>query len=169
MHIRNETVADYGAVRAIHDAAFGQTLEGDLVDALRASQGMLSLVAERAGQVVGHILFTQVSLENASQVVWGLGLGPMAVAPEYQRRGVGSALVSEGLSQLREAGCPFAIVLGHPEYYPRFGFLLASGFGITSQWEGVPDAAFMIMVFDESALPAGAAIAYYRPEFDQAV
>lgn len=161
--------ADYDAVRAINDTAFGQPQEGAIVDALRGSDGALSLVAEEEGHVIGHILFTKVTIKSRSGEVTGMGLAPMAVAPGYQKKGIGSALVREGLARVRKAGCPFVIVLGHANYYPRFGFVPASCFGIKSQWEGVPDEAFMIAVFDRSALPEGGGVAYYRPEFDAAM
>ena len=166
LEIRPEKNADRGAVRAIHDAAFGQPLEGALVDALRASEGVVSLVAERDGGVVGHILFTPVLLEPRVRGKQGLGLGPMAVLPDLQRQGIGSALVRQGLARVHRSGCPFVVVLGHPDYYPRFGFVPASDLHISSQWHDVPDEAFMIVVFDRSALPPEGAIARYRPEFD---
>jgi len=95
-----------------------------------------------------------------------MGLAPMAVLPERQRNGVGSALVRRGLELLRYDACPFVVVLGHPDYYPRFGFDRASRFGLRSQWDGVPDEAFMVKVFDPDVLPAGGGIARYRDEFD---
>jgi putative acetyltransferase len=90
----------------------------------------------------------------------------MAVAPECQRRGIDSALVEHGLVILRERRCPFVIVLGHPEYYPRFGFEPASKHGLKSQWEGVPDEAFMIMVFDSDAIEGTRGVVRYREEFN---
>ena len=164
--IRVETDADHDAIRVINRAAFGQPIEGAIVDALRDSEGSVSLVAEEEDRIVGHILFTAVTVGPASGQRAGLALGPMAVAPEYQNKGIGSALVREGLERVREAECPYVIVLGHANYYPRFGFVPASRFAVKSQWEGVPDEAFMITVFDRSALPSDGGVAYYRPEFD---
>jgi len=169
VRIRTETAADHDAVRAIHDAAFGQPVEGAIVDALRGSDRAVSLVAEQEGRIVGHILFTAVTIESLSGQSAGLALGPMGVAPEHQNKGVGSALVRDGLTRLKEAECAFVIVLGHANYYPRFGFVPASRFGVQSCWEGVPDEVFMITVFDPSALPADGGIARYRPEFDEAM
>lgn len=166
--VRTETEADHAAVRSLNCAAFGQPTEAAIVEALRDSEGSLSLVAEEEGRIVGHVLFTAVTVESASGRSTGLALGPMAVAPEYQNKGIGSALVRDGLARLREAECPYVLVLGHANYYPRFGFVPASGFGIRSRWEGVPDEAFMITVFDRSALPADGGVACYRPEFDAA-
>src|SRR5437879_13678113 len=96
-----------------------------------------------------------------------MGLGPMAVLPEHQRQGVGSRLVRRGLDILRERGCPFVVVVGHPEYYPRFGFEPASRHGLASQWEGVPDAAFMVLVLDAPALTGVAGGAEDREEFSE--
>ena len=92
----------------------------------------------------------------------------MAVLPERQRQGIGSELVETGLAELRERDCPFVIVLGHPEYYPRFGFEPASRHGIKCEWE-VPDEAFMILVLDEVRMPEAGGRARYRAEFSEAM
>src|SRR5207302_7641563 len=99
----------------------------------------------------GHILFTSVVVESAGRRIQGMGLAPMAVLPDRQRQGIGSQLVRQGLDILRERGCPFVVVVGHPEYYPRFGFEPASRHSLASQWEGVPDAAFIVQTLDEHA------------------
>src|SRR4029077_3501901 len=112
---------------------------------------LLSLVAEDDA-VVGHILFTSVVVESEGRRVLGMGLAPMAVLPGRQRQGIGSQLVRRGLDILRERGCPFVVVVGHPEYYPRFGLRPPSTHGPGSQWEGVPDAAFMVLVLDVHAM-----------------
>jgi putative acetyltransferase len=93
----------------------------------------------------------------------------MAVLPAHQNRGIGSMLVREGLKQLVAQGCPFVIVLGHPEYYPRFGFEPASKHGIRCQWEGVPDAAFMVLFLQEDPPIETTGTARYRAEFDAAM
>jgi putative acetyltransferase len=116
---------------------------------------------------VGHILFSPVTLEGPKSTLKGMGLAPMAVLPEYQGRGIGSRLVREGLRRLKRASIPFVIVLGHPGYYPRFGFSPASRYGIHCQWPDVPDPAFMILVFDEPALIGVSGVARYRDEFDR--
>ena len=97
-----------------------------------------------------------------------MGLAPMAVLPERQRQGIGSELVETGLAELRERDCPFVIVLGHPEYYPRFGFEPASRHGIKCEWE-VPDEAFMILVLDGARMPEAGGRACYRAEFSEAM
>jgi len=160
--IRDERPDDLAAIRAVNDAAFDQPLEGRIVDALRAhGAAQLSLVAEVDGRIVGHILFSPVA---SLAGVEGLGLGPMAVTPEHQRRGVGGALIEEALSRLRAAGCPFVVVLGHHEYYTRFGFVPASRHGLRCEWD-VPDESFMVHVIDPGATAAAAGLVQYRPEF----
>jgi putative acetyltransferase len=159
--VRDEQPADLTAIRAVNDAAFDQPLEGRIVDALRAHGAVrLSLVAEVEGRVVGHILFSPVTSAGAE----GLGLGPMAVTPDWQRRGVGGALIEAALVRLRAAGCPFVVVLGHHEYYTRFGFVPASRHGLRCEWD-VPDESFMVHVLDPAATAAGAGLIRYRPEF----
>lgn len=170
VRIRIEAPEDADAVRAVNEAAFEGGVEADIVESLRdACPDCLSLVAEDEGGVVGHILFSPVVVETGIARVVGMGLGPMAVVPEKQRAGIGSALVEEGLSRLRDGGYPFAIVLGHPDFYPRFGFEPASNRNLASQWPGVPDEAFMVCVLDEAAMKGVVGIARYRDEFDDAV
>jgi putative acetyltransferase len=165
--IRDEQPGDAPGIRSLLEAAFPSSLEADCVDRLRAScPGHLSLVALEAGRLVGHILFTPVVIEAGVEPINGLGLAPMAVLPQCQRRGVGWALARAGIERLRQAGCPFIVVVGHPEYYPRFGFVPASRHGVRCQWDQVPDEAFMILVLD-SAAPNLAGTARYRPEFDE--
>ena len=164
--IRQERPNDIPAVRGVNQAAFGQPDEGAIVDALRTSCAeALSLVAEEAGAVVGHIMFSPVSVAAPGGTVYGMGLAPMAVAPSHQRRGIGSALVNAGLKALTERGCPFVIVLGHADYYPRFGFVSASTFGLECQWPGIPDGVFMALVLDQAAMVGITGVARYRQEF----
>ena len=168
--IREETSEDVSVIRTINQRAFGCPEEASVVDTLREScNDLLSLVAEWGGQIVGHILFSPATIVAEHGIVHGMGLAPMAVLPDYQRQGIGSSLVRHGLALLLDRGCPFVIVLGHPEYYPRFGFKLASKYGITCQWEGVPDDAFMILVLDESSIVGVSGVARYRDEFDDAM
>src|SRR5262245_51676333 len=128
--IREERPADEAEVRDVNARAFGQELEGRIVDALRANQAtLLSLVAIQQTRVVGHILYSPATIGDVS----GAGLAPMAVLPEFQRQGIGSALVEAGNRTLKDAGCPFIIVLGHAEFYPRFGFTPASTRGVTCE------------------------------------
>ena len=168
IEFRKEELKDSDAIHHLNLIAFDNGPEAVLVDKLRAScKEYLSFVAVEDGFVVGHILFTPATVEDCSAV--GMGLAPMSVLPSQQRKGIGSRLVRYGLEFLRKAGCPFLIVLGHPEYYPRFGFELASKYQLRSQWEGVPDDAFMIVVFDRGVLPKTGGMARYRDEFDDAI
>ena len=165
-NIRPETPADLASVRHVNELAFGQAEEADLVDALRKNcPGLVSLVAEYENQILGHILFSSAYIEAADDRQNGMALGPMAVLPDYQRQGIGSKLVRAGLAHPDIVSSPFTIVLGHPEYYPRFGFVPASKYRVRSTWE-VPDEVFMILVGDEPALKGKSGIAHYRPEFD---
>jgi putative acetyltransferase len=167
MEIRPENPEDASRVRHVNETAFGQPAEANLVDKLRqACPESLSLVAEDAA-VVGHILFTPVVVERAGRQLLGMGLAPMAVLPDFQRRGIGSQLVRRGLDILRERRCPFVVVVGHPEYYPRFGFERASTHGLASQWEGIPDEAFMVLMLDPDAMAGISGVAMYRDEFDE--
>jgi putative acetyltransferase len=166
---RFEQPRDIPSVRTINEQAFGQPAEADIVDRLRLScPDALSLVAEDKGRVVGHIFFTPATVDSPDGTIEGMGLAPMAVLPERQRQGIGSALVERGLEILRDRACPFVIVLGHPEYYPRFGFEPASRYGLKCQWEGVPDEAFMVLIFDKQAMAGVSGVARYRDEFDDA-
>jgi putative acetyltransferase len=168
VEIREERPSDQAAIRELNTIAFADDAEANVIDKLRATcDGYLSFVAADRGVVVGHILFTPATLDGSS--LHGMGLAPMAVDPSLQKRGIGSLLVRHGLAHLRKSGCPFVIVLGHPDYYPRFGFERASHYGISSQWEGIPDEAFMIVVFDREAIPEAGGIARYRSEFDEAM
>ncbi len=168
--IREERPADLASVRAVNEAAFEGPVEARVVDMIRsACPAAVSLVAEDDGQVVGHILFSPAVISGPDGTVEGMGLAPIAVLPKRQRQGIGTMLVRAGLDILREQGCPFVIVLGHPEFYPRFGFRPASASGLSCQWDGVPDDAFMLLAFDERQLAGVSGVARYRDEFDQAM
>ena len=144
--VRAERAADAAGIRTVHEAAFPTKAEADLVELVRASAGFLadlSLVAELDGTVVGHILLSPVTLETGGGHEPVLELAPMAVVPEHQREGIGSALVIAGLDAAEVRDEPLVLVLGHPWFYPRFGFRPATAFGIRSPRAG-PDAAFMV-------------------------
>ena len=162
--IRRTTEHDRSAVRAVHEAAFPTSLEADLVEALlRKTIPVVSLVAELDAGVVGHILLSPVSLTGNAQLEL-MGLAPMAVTPAHQRRGIGSALVREGLSHCRRLGTQAVVVLGHPEYYPRFGFVPASRYSIRSQYD-VPDDAFMIVELQAGSLKGVSGLIRYDEAF----
>ncbi len=170
IEIRKELQSDYGAVRDINDQAFGQSEEGLIVDKLREScEEAISLVALSDGKIAGHIFFSPVTIETRAGTIKGMGLAPMAILPELQNLGIGSKLVTEGLRILREKKYPFVIVLGHERFYPRFGFKKASDFGLKCQWEGVPDEAFMVIIFDSAVMHNISGVARYRDEFNEAM
>jgi putative acetyltransferase len=113
--------------------------------------------------------FTPVTIQAEEKIITGMGLSPMAVLPEFQRQGIGSQLVKAGLEVIEKVKHPFVVVLGHPGYYPRFGFVPASRHRFVSEYKDVPDEAFMILVFDQSALKGVSGVAKYRPEFAAAI
>jgi putative acetyltransferase len=164
METRPERPADVAAVAAVNRAAFETGLEADLVNALRAqAEPIVSLVADDGGAIVGHILFSPVTL-SADAGLPVMGLAPMAVAPSRQRRGIGSALVRAGLDRCRELGYAAVVVLGHPAYYPRFGFVPASRFGIGSEYD-VPDDVFMAIELRAGILRGTPGTVRYHPAF----
>jgi putative acetyltransferase len=164
MDIRSERDADAGAIRAVNVAAFDTALEADLVAALRQhARPLVSLVAEDHGAVVGHILFSPVTLDTDPRMAIA-GLAPMAVVPARQRQGLGSLLVRRGLEQCRRAGFTACVVLGHAEYYPRFGFANASRLGLRSEYD-VPDEVFMARELVPGALDGKSGVIRYHPAF----
>jgi len=124
--IRQETPSDIAAIHDANKQAFdGREAEAGLVDAIRKSENFipeLSLVAEENGQILGHILFSRIYIETENGQLPALALAPMAVLPEYQKQGIGSHLVRRGLEECKQLGHAIVIVLGHTDYYPRFGF-----------------------------------------------
>jgi putative acetyltransferase len=168
--VRREQPGDEQAIYTVNFRAFGQDDEPKIVDALRTNcpEGV-SLVAEQDQGIVGHILFTPALIEGDGAVSEGMGLGPMAVLPEHQGKGIGSALVRAGLEELRNAGTLFAVVVGHPWFYPKFGFERASRYGVRCEYDQVPDEAFMIVVFDPLKFRGVRGVAKERPEFSSAI
>ena len=160
--IRDERPDDIAAIREVHDRAFGREPEGRLVDALRANGAvLLSSVAVLDGRVVGHVLYSPAIIGMS---VHGAALGPVAVLPEHQRQGIGTKLIEVGNLRIKSADWPFIIVLGHPTYYPRFGFRRASDLGIKCEWDVAPDV-FMVRVLDEQRMRSVSGVAKYRDEF----
>jgi putative acetyltransferase len=146
MIVRHETPGDYETIGELLTSAFGGEDESQLVRSLRASDSYvpdLALVAEENGQVVGHIVFSYVTLKGDEEFRV-LALAPMAVTPALHRRGIGAALVEAGLERADARGEPLVIVVGHPTYYPRFGFESARRCGIEPPSDDFPDDAFMV-------------------------
>lgn len=165
--VRPEKPEDTEVIRYLNERAFGQANEANLVDALRnAGKIALSLVAESEAGVVGHILFSPAMIEAEGRTFPAVALAPMAVLPEWQRQGIGSLLVKHGLKQCRKAGHDRVIVLGHPDYYPRFGFVPADRYGLKCEYD-VPQEVFMAIELKEGALQGLAGIARYQPEFNE--
>lgn len=165
MIIRHEEPADQAAIRRVNEAAFGGSGEANAIDALRErGQLVLSLVAVHDQQVVGHILFTPAIIEAPDRVWSALGLAPLAVLPEYQRQGIGTSLMKTGLGECRQLGYERVIVLGHVEYYPRFGFVPAYRYGIGNEF-GVTGDAFMVLELSPGALRGVSGVAKYQPEW----
>ena len=161
--IRPETPADHAAIREVNRLAFGGDDEARLVDALRdGGYVRVSLVAEEGGRVVGHILFSDLPIVTAGGTVEALALAPMAVIPSHQRRGIGSMLVREGLRACREAGHRIVVVLGHPEFYPRFGFSAKLAERLRSPFSG---PAFMAVELVPGALEGVEGEVRYPPPF----
>lgn len=173
IEIREERADDVASIRDVNKRAFGQDQEGNIVDALRSNGGaLLSLVATRNDRVVGHIMYSPATIDDSTPaagdasgiVITGAALGPMAVLPEHQRHGIGSKLIDAGTRKLKDAGCPFIVVVGHANYYPRFGFKAAITYGIKCEWP-VPDDVFMLLVLDHARMHGVTGFAKYRHEF----
>jgi putative acetyltransferase len=163
--IRDEEPNDYQAVHTVNSSAFETPAEANLVDALRnEAHPIISLVADDDGLIVGHIMFSPVSLSGHPELNI-MGLGPMAITPDRQRKGIGSALVRLGLGRCKQLGFGAAIVLGHPWYYPRFGFSPSAGYAISCEYD-VPSDVFMVMELQPGYLRGASGIIKYHPAFN---
>ncbi|SFU65436.1 GNAT family N-acetyltransferase [Alicyclobacillus macrosporangiidus] len=167
--IRSESPKDFTSIREVHLRAFEGEGEANLVEAVRASDNFvpeLSLVAVTdTDEVVGHILFSIVGIETDTGMVPTLALAPMAVLPEYQHQGIGSALVREGLRRAAELGFEHVVVLGHPNFYPKFGFVPSTAKGIQSPFQ-VPEEVFMVHEIQAGSLDSIRGTVKYPPAFD---
>jgi putative acetyltransferase len=164
LKIRPEEPSDAPAVWAVNRAAFATSAEADLVDVLRAQASpFISLVAEDADSVIGHISFSPVTLTAYPHLAL-MGLAPMAVLPERQRRGIGSALVTAGLDRCRNLHSAAVVVVGHPAFYPRFGFVPASRYGLGCEYD-VPDEVFMALELEPGSLAGKSGTIRYHEAF----
>ena len=171
--VRLEEPGDVAAIRRINELAFCGVTEAELVEVLREAGAVaLSMVAVADGEAVGgaaadgelvaHALFSPVTIAGDAGQASALGLGPVAVRPDLQRRGIGTVLIDSCLEHLKATG--YEAVVGHPAYYPRFGFLPASRWAL--RWEAdVPDEAFMALELRAGALSGVSGVVRYRPEF----
>jgi putative acetyltransferase len=169
MIFREEKPEDVAQIRKLNDLAFGETGEGQLVDTLRQREAIvLSMVAEDQSKILGHILFTTVTIRNDEdeEDFTALGIGPMAVLPDYQRKGIGSELMKAAIEKCRELDHEIVVVLGHPEFYPRFGFVTSAPLGIQWQYDA-PEEAFMVLELYENALRGRCRVVSYREEFNE--
>lgn len=160
--VRIENGEECATIRSVIDAAFGGTEESTLVDRLRdEGYAMISLVAELDGRIVGHLLISRMWVQTSSKLVEAVALAPVAVLPEYQRRGIGDRLIRHGLELIRERGEKIVIVAGHPDYYPRFGFSSEKARCLKSPF---PQEAFMAMELQAGALDdVRGAVVYASP------
>ena len=162
--IRHEASGDANGIRLVNTRAFGRPDEAAIVDALRGAAGAVSLVSVLGDRLVGHILFTPVRIEGIETTHPAVGLAPLAVLPDFQKQGIGSALIRAGLDSCRSLGYGVVVVLGHPEYYPRFGFVPASTAGLGCEFP-VPSEAFMLLELQPGALGEARGIVRYAPQF----
>lgn len=166
MNIREEQPADVDKIWKVNSEAFETDVEANLVNALRSSGCVyISLVAETDGEIIGHIFFTPVKLTENKNNLNIIGLAPMAVSSQFQNKGIGSKLVNTGLEYCKSRGYDAVVVLGHPAYYPKFGFVPSIKYGIKSEYD-VPDDVFMILELVPEALKGHKGIIKYNEEFN---
>ncbi|HSK71181.1 MAG TPA: N-acetyltransferase [Pyrinomonadaceae bacterium] len=163
IEIRREREQDFVEVYRVNSLAFEQEDEAKLVEKLRKNPH-ISLVAEADGKIVGHIFFSPMTLGNETTDF--IALGPMAVSPEFQNQGIGSKLVREGLKVCAHEGFTAVFVLGHPNFYPRFGFETAKSKGFMCEWD-VPEEVFMVRELKKGALKDKKGLVKYQPEFGE--
>lgn len=163
--IRAETQSDFADVRKVNESAFGGAGEAALVEALRSAvTPYVSLVAVENERVIGHIFFSPVTIENPGAIRRAFGLAPMAVAPESQRSGVGSLLVRRGLEECQCLDVDIVVVVGHRDYYPRFGFRPAGELGLKCEYDVAPEE-FMVLELRNGALAGVKGLVKYHETF----
>jgi putative acetyltransferase len=157
--VRAERDGDIDAIRQVHSVAFGRAAEAGLVDALRASGKLLiSLVMDCEGMIAGHIGFSPVKVDEETI---GVGLAPLGVLPGFQRQGIGSRLVHEGLAECRRGRLGLVVVLGDPAYYGRFGFAPATCMKLTSEYGAGEE--FMALALQPASVPLKGGLVRYAP------
>ncbi len=166
MNIRKEKASDNEKIWKVNAEAFESEAEANLVNALRDSGiPFISLVAEKNEEmIVGHILFTPVDLIGDDSGLKIIGLAPMSVLPKFQKKGIGSQLIKTGIENCSTQGYDAVVVLGHPEYYPRFGFVSSIKYGIKSEYDA-PEDAFMVLELKENSLKDKNGIIKYHAAF----
>lgn len=170
--IKAEIPKDYEQITKVNNLSFNQPNEGIMISKLRMNDKFiseLSIVAEIESKVAGHILFFPLNIVSEKKSFEILSLAPMAVLPEYQRQGIGKKLVIEGLKKSKELGFKAVVVLGHPTYYPKFGFERASKWNIRPPIDEVPDEAFMAMELVEGFLSDKAGVVEFPSEYYDAL
>ncbi len=164
--LRKEKASDHEAIRKVHESAFDSSDEAGLVDLLRSrGKAIISIVAEEKGEILGHMLFSPVSIDPPSPGWNALGLAPAGVIPERQRQGIGKALVREGIERCKAIGSSVVVVLGDPAYYTQFGFSSAADFGLKNEYQA--GDAFMVLELLPGVLENAAGTVKYAPEFGE--
>jgi len=162
---RLEAESDARVVHATVESAFGRSAEAELVERLRCMRGTFGLVAIRNSEVVGHVMFSRVAVDGLKNGLAAVGLAPLSVRRDVQRLGVGTALMKAGLEEVRRRGIAVVVVLGHRDYYPRFGFEEATSRGLTCKWAG-DGGAFMVLELVADALGKMGGRVEYDAAFD---
>lgn len=166
IEIRAERRGEYQEIRQVIVAAFGSDTEADLVELLRhRNKAPVALVAVNDNKIVGHIMFSPVTITLAPKAFRAVGLAPLSVLPAFQRQGIGSMLAREGLKKCAAAGFEMVVVLGSHHYYSRFGFSRASLYGLGNEYDA--DEHFMVMELKNGALDKVSGTVRYSPEFKE--
>ena len=166
IEIREEQAGEYQEIRQVIVAAFGGDIEAKVVELLRdRNKASVALVAVSNNKIVGHIMFSPVTITPPSKAFRAVGLAPLSILPEFQRQGIGSMLAREGLKKCAAAGFEMAVVLGSHHYYPRFGFSRASLYGLGNEYD--TDEHFMAMELKHGTLDKVSGIVRYLPEFEE--